>query len=199
MDILKVTKSSKCFSEIDSLIIVIASLAISFEYKLNGVAVYNPEDYAVLEGLSSGKMVRLPLHGPVEAALKGLKPDLIEITIEDMKPSTQTYQVNTSALQKTINYIFSPYFVVFYENNYSDARQKFGKDFSKWPVSWRMGWVVRNALSHNGKVFFKDLTTPSIYWKGVVVSPSQQDTPIETILNFTDMLLLLFDMESDLQ
>jgi len=199
MDIIKITKNSKCFSEIDSLIIVVASLAISFEYKLNGFAVYNPGDYAALEGLSSSKIVRLPLYGPVETALNDLKPDLIEITIEDKKPSIQTFQVWTSALQKTINYIFSPYFVIFYENNYSEARQKFGKDFLKWPASWRMGWVVRNALSHNGKVYFKNLTTPSIDWKGVVISTSQQDKPIESILNFTDILLLLFDMESDLK
>jgi len=199
MDTYRVTKNSKCFSEIDSLLIVIASIAISFEYKLKGDAIYNPGDFAVIEGLSSGKMIRLPLHGPVEAALNGLKPDVIEITIEDMKPSTKTYQVKTSALQKTINYIFSPYFIAFYENNYSEAKQMYGKDFSKWPASWRMGWAVRNALSHNRKVFYKDLTAEPIDWKGVVISPLLQNTPIETILNFTDMLLLLFDMESDLK
>ena len=60
-------------------------------------------------------------------------------------------------------------------------------------------YTVRNALSHNRKVFYKDLTAEPIDWKGVVISPLLQNTPIETILNFTDMLLLLFDMESDLK
>jgi hypothetical protein len=198
MTTFEVKKSSKCYTEIDSLIIIIASLAISFEYKISGKAIYNPGDCAVLEGLSSGKMIRLPLHGPVEAALKDLKPDLIEITIEDLEPTTKTYQVTTSALQKTINYIFTPFFVTFYENNYSEAETKFGSTHTTWPVSWRMGWIVRNVLSHNGKVFFKNLSTPPITWKGTVISPAQQNTPISNILNFTDTLLLLFDMETDL-
>jgi hypothetical protein len=199
MDVIKITKDSRIFSEIDSLVIVIASLAISLEFKLTGAANFKPDNFIILEGFSTGKMVRLPLFGPIETALKGLKPDSIEITIEDMKPSIQTYQETTSALRKTINYVFSPYFVTFYEKNYEEAKQKFDKDYNKWPSSWRMGWVVRNALSHNGRVFFRNLEKAQIEWKGVSISPVHQDTPIENFLNFTDILILLFDMEFDLK
>ncbi|MFH6960792.1 hypothetical protein ACHRV1_25630 [Flavobacterium aquidurense] len=193
-----IKKGNRSYDQIDSLIIVIAAIAISFEYKIKNTAIYNPGDYVALEGLSTHKIIRLPLHGPIEAALQNLKPDTIEITVEDMAPTSTTYQVNTSALQNTIDYIFSPYFVAFYENNFSAAKTKFGTDFITWPVSWRMGWIVRNALSHNQKIYFTNLSTPAITWKGVTISPNQQNIPLRNILNFTDILLLLFDMERDL-
>ena len=198
MHTIEINKQSRSYQEIDSLIIVIAALGISFEYKINNAVNYKPGDYVTLEGLSTQKMIRLPLYGPVEAAINNQKPDIIAITIEEMAPSINRYQVNTSALSNTIDYIFSPYFVTFYENNYSDAETKFGNDFVKWHVAWRMGWVVRNALSHNGRIHFKKLSTPPITWKGLTISPEQQNTPLRSILNFTDMLLLLFDMEAAL-
>lgn len=153
----------------------------------------------VLEGLASGKMIRLPLFGPIETTIKNLKPDLIEITIEDLSPSTQKYEKNITILGKTIDHITLPHLIMFYESNLSDAEVKFGKtNHAKWPASWRMGWVVRNALSHNNRIHYKTKETPPVTWNLLTVSPSMQDIPIGTLVNFTDIVLLIFDMENDL-
>lgn len=198
MEIINVTKQNRSYSEFDSLVIILASLYTALEYKRIGKADCNPGDSVLLEGLSSRKMIRMPLYGPIEAALNNLKPDLIEITIEDLVQSTQIYQVNISSLQKTINYICMPHFVSFYEANISEAENKFGETYSIWPASWRMGWVVRNALSHNRKIYYKNPTTPAVAWRSATISPSMQDTPIETVMNFTDIILLILDMDNDL-
>jgi hypothetical protein len=58
-----------------------------------------------------------------------------------------------------------------------------------------MGWVVRNALSHNGKVLFKNMKSDPVKWDEIVVSPANQHEPISNVINFTEMLLLLLDME----
>lgn len=194
-----ITKSSRCYSEIDSLIIVMAALQLSLDYKHSGQANYNPGDYLVAEGLSTGKMVRLPIYGPIEAVIANKKPDEIRITVETLSPPQVRYATYTDALIQTINYIIMPYFVTFYENNSNDAIAKFGSDFTKWSSTWKMGWVVRNALSHNGKIFFKNLSTPPIDWKGIVVTTSFQHKPLHDIFSFADILLLLLEMEEELK
>ncbi|MBS4063809.1 MAG: hypothetical protein KGZ74_04585 [Chitinophagaceae bacterium] len=198
MEEIIISKSSRCYSEIDSLIIVMAALSLSMEYKHSGKANYNPGDYLVAEGLSTGKMVRLPLYGPIEAVLINRKPDQITLTVEKKSPPTVRYETYTDALKQTINYIITPYFVTFYENNLNYAINKFGSDYSKWSGVWRMGWVVRNALSHNGKIFFKNLKTPDIDWNGIIVTTSFQHKPIHEIFSFADILLLMLEMEAEL-
>ncbi len=175
-----------------------AALSLSMEYKHSGKANYNPGDYLVAEGLSTGKMVRLPLYGPIEAVLINRKPDQITLTVEKKSPPTVRYETYTDALKQTINYIITPYFVTFYENNLNYAINKFGSDYSKWSGVWRMGWVVRNALSHNGKIFFKNLKTPDIDWNGIIVTTSFQHKPIHEIFSFADILLLMLEMEAEL-
>ena len=92
-----------------------------------------------------------------------------------------------------------PMFVTFYENNYKHFEKHFGKKYNLWPDAWRMAWVVRNAMSHNGNIYFKDLNTSPINWNVVTISPLDQNKELKTFLNFTDTLLLLFDMEESLK
>jgi len=67
MEEIIITKSSRCYSEIDSLIIVMAALSLSMDYKHSGKANYNPGDYLVAEGLSTGKW--LGYHSMVQLRL----------------------------------------------------------------------------------------------------------------------------------
>lgn len=198
MQTLIINRGDRHYQEIDSLVIIFAALAVSMDYKTNGQSKYNPGDYIVIEGLSSAQMIQLPIYGPIETVIANKKPDVIEITIEDFSPLEGTDGTVTSSLKDTFNYICSPFFLAFYEKNYSIAQSKYGSNYSNWPASWRMGWVVRNALAHNGKIHFRDMTTQPINWKNASVSPADQGVALESILNFTDILILLFDMENDL-
>lgn len=200
MDIINISESKRSYPEFDSLIIVTAAIAISLEYRMKGSALYRPGEYLTIEGLSSGKMIRLPLHGPIEAVIANRKPDEIQITILEYNALSKGSKPEISALQDTLNYVFSPYFITFYERNYEDAESKFGKEYATWPSSWRAAWVVRNALSHNGRVYYKDATTPGVTWRGLKISPADQDTKLlGEKLNICDLLILLLDMEHDLE
>ena len=151
-----------------------------------------------LNGLTSKKTIKLPLYGPVELALQNLMPDLIELTVIDSIKKEEKNSNPLFSIIETLNYIVSPFFITFYENNYLAAEAKFTRNYSIWPSSWRMGWVVRNALSHNRKIYFRDMSTTPISWREATISPADQNIEIEKYLNFTDILLLLFDMEADL-
>lgn len=196
---MNITPENKCYDNINSLVTSFASLYFALEYQRLGNVTCGPGDYVILEGLSSGKMLRLPIWGPIEAVLNNLKPNSIEITVEDLTPSTQKFINNITVLNKTIDHIILPHLIIFYENNISNAEIKFNKkNYSKWPASWRMGWVIRNALSHNYCIHYKDKETPSVTWRLLEISPAMQGKPIEKIINFTDIMLLILDMENDL-
>ena len=98
------------------------------------------------------------------------------------------------------------YFINYYEKNYAKAEIKFDKiygrkKYEKWSNSWRMGWVVRNALVHNGRVFYSQAKsdTPPVSWYSTIVSPKNQgDALLGNFLNSVDLLILVLDMDSDL-
>jgi hypothetical protein len=196
MEIIKIGKNSLLYPEINSMVIIFAALCISINYKNNGTEI-KPGEYATIECLSLNKCVCLPVYGPVEAVIDNKKPDLIEITVMDFcKPSQRIVEFE---FIETSKYLISPFFITFYERCYDTAKKKFGVNYSSWPDSWRMAWVVRNSLSHNGCIYYKDLKTPSVTWKGISISPSDQDKPLlYKYYSIGDLVILMIDMEKDL-
>ncbi len=100
-----------------------------------------------------------------------------------------------------MGYIFSPVFLDFYERYLDQAEQKFGKFKStpdKWPDSWQFAWVIRNAIAHNYKIYFKEEDPKPTTWLGITISKDEQGIPLENLFNFADLIVLLFAMEKDL-
>jgi hypothetical protein len=199
MRIITITNKSKCYEEINSLLVILAALAIALEYRKTGKAIYKKGECIALEGHSLKEKIKLPIYGPIEVALIDKKPIEIKIEIAKLDLVNQSGKLSISVLEKTIYFIFMPIFVTFYENNYKHFEKHFGKKYNLWPDAWRMAWVVRNAMSHNGNIYFKELNTSPINWNVVSISPLDQNMELKTFLNFTDTLLLLFDMEESLK
>ena len=61
-----------------------------------------------------------------------------------------------------------------------------------------MGWLVRNSLSHDKKISFSDSTSREIEWRGKVIKTSDNNDPIHQHLNFTDIFILMFDIDEEL-
>ena len=90
-----------------------------------------------------------------------------------------------------------PIFVTFYENNYNHFEKLFGKKYNLWPDAWRMAWVVRNAMSHNGNIYFKDLNTSPINWNVVTISHLDQNK--DKIATGKKVLLSKYDVSEDIK
>jgi len=121
------------------------------------------------------------------------------IEIVELDNIDESVKLVISVLEETIYYIFIPIFVNFYENNSNHFEELYGNSYDLWPNSWRMAWVVRNAMAHNGNVYFKNLKTLPITWNSITISPLDQNKELKQFLNFTDTLILLFDMEESLK
>ncbi|MEY5068436.1 MAG: hypothetical protein RLZ47_298 [Bacteroidota bacterium] len=202
METIKITKQSRSYQQIDSLVIIVAALATSLDYRNQGAANYNPGDYIVAVGKSTNKMVRFPIFGPVEAALINKKPDQIAIVVEEIAPSKHNYNKTITVLSKTLDHVFLPFLIDFYESNIKEATGKFG-DFKtnseSWPDSWQMGWVVRNAIAHNHKIDFRDKNSKPRTWSGVTISKENDGEPIADFFNSADLIILLLEMEKSLK
>jgi len=200
MDTIKISNDHCLFPEVNNLIIVIAGLATAMEYYEKGSVNFEPGSFVMVEGLSTGVMVRLPLHGPVEAAIQNKKPDAIELTVEMSAPSKEKYTTTTAGFKEVINFIFMPYLVSFYERKLQEVKNKFTSKNGDWPVAWRMAWVVRNAISHDGNVSYKNPSTLGVTWRGLTISPSNQGQQVlGGLMSTADLLILMIDMAIELE
>ncbi len=101
-----------------------------------------------------------------------------------------------------IDFIFNPMFVNYYESVKPKIEKIMGytsRNQSNWSNDiFRMGWLVRNSLSHNKKISFSDSSSRDILWRGKVIQTSNHNEPIHQHLNFTDIFILMFDMDEEL-
>ena len=87
----------------------------------------------------------------------------------------------------------------FFEQCREDLERKFGTEVSGWPAVWNFGRVVRNAMSHGGKVHFTNSGASPVSWKGLTYSPADNGRQIlHSDLWPGDIFDLIIEMDSHL-
>jgi hypothetical protein len=195
--IYEIKNLDSCFDEFYSLLIVVASLATAAQVHASGVVDYKQGDTIALECRHlSDKEVHLPLFGLVQSALAGITPHLIEILVKHRSHDTPHYRMNTKGFSRSIEFIFQPFFVNFYEQFSQEIYIKYGAIDKYAPQVWQMGWLVRNAISHNGCVYFREKNHQPVAWKGLVLGPHNNGQKIfHNIFSPGDLIILMLEME----
>lgn len=70
-------------------------------------------------------------------------------------------------LARALLRIVSPLFLQFYETYQPWWVKKYSGDQSKWPEALRFGRVVRNAISHGGRIMWASPNVPPVTWSGL--------------------------------
>lgn len=189
--------SDGCFDDFYSLLVAIASLATAAQWHTSGTVDFKPGETIALEcSHLSDREVHLPLFGPVQSALAGVTPQVIQISVKQRNPSPPSYKTKTSGFAGAVETIFQPFFVNFYERHSGEIATKFGKIDKQAPSVWQMGWVVRNAVSHNGCVYFRDPAHQSVAWQGLVLSPQDNGKRLfHSIFSAGDLIVMMLEME----
>jgi hypothetical protein len=191
----KILKNSDLFLEFSTLLIALQGVCISSELILTGTINHKQGDWLTIEANHLDLRIRLPLVGPIQAALANSSPEFMEIEVIQGRDKDVEFLHTTSGFQKFVNSIFLPFLVSYFEKNKIYISTKFPAGRDTWPDAWQMGWAVRNASSHNGSVFTKTTTKP-IHWNGLRFSPN--DEPHKNILSLVnggDILVLMLEME----
>jgi hypothetical protein len=59
-------------------------------------------------------------------------------------------------------------FVAYFERHVDAVVARWCKErLGQWPMLWRFGWAVRNALVHNGCIHFTSSASPLVEWRGL--------------------------------
>jgi hypothetical protein len=191
----RITKQTGFYDELCTLMIALQGVAVSTEYILNNKAEYAAGDHLTVEAKHLASKVRLPLFGPIQAAIHNLEPDQIDLTVVSDRQAEQNFSHQISGFQKFVNAIFKPFLVSYHEAHKDEIEHKFPSGRHTWPDAWQMSWAVRNATSHNGTVF-NDPHRKPVSWRGIHHSPSDDKTsPLLEKINGGDLLILLLEME----
>jgi len=198
-ELVVVTQNAQLFSELNTMITVTAAFCIAADLHVSGHINYQAGDYVTFEGHLLKKNVRLPLVGPVGAALVSRLPDEIGITVEDPSAPAKPFKHEARGIGDLLTSVFQPMLVNYFEKQRPALEARYGADRTCWPAAWQMGWLVRNGLSHGNKVFFERPSQKPVTWGGIALSHADNNKRLVFgILNQADLLLLLFDMEDSL-
>ncbi|CAN5320548.1 hypothetical protein BH11PSE10_BH11PSE10_13760 [soil metagenome] len=196
--IYRLTAQHTLYEDVNVLLIAIAGLATAATVHVDGKANFNAGDYVTIEGRHLDLRVRLPIHGPVEAALGNRKPDVIELEAVAGRDIERVYAVVTAGFADYVDRLFLPFLVAYFERHRHHITAKYKADRLAWPSSWQMGWAVRNAASHGG-IAFDQPTRKSVSWRGLTFGPSDEPArSLLKLLNGADILLLMFEMSQEL-
>ena len=189
----------RLFELMNILLIQTASLATAAKYHTDGEVNFKAGDYIAVEGNLLDIDVRLPLFGPVEAALEEKEPDLIELRIVEKPEKKKAYSRETSGFAKVVVHFIKPIFVDFFETYKPFLEESLRGNHYNWPGVWNFGRVIRNSISHGGEIYFKKSTAQSVSWYGLTYGPPDNgQLAVSGDLSFTDMLILMFEMDDEL-
>lgn len=192
-----VVKTTGFYPELNVLMIALQGVAVAAALTVHGKVEFQPGDFVNIEALHLKHGVRLPVHGPIEAALQNRQPDSIHVTVDAVVPAASP-GVQTAGFASFVNAIFLPFLVSYHERHRSAVAAKFSTDRTSWPEPWQMSWAIRNAASHAGTVFEKQTQRP-VSWRGLTFGPNDEPTrKLLSQVNGGDILLLMREMEEAL-
>jgi hypothetical protein len=87
----------------------------------------------------------------------------------------------------------------FFERNLPTLKATYGTTPVSWPDPWDFGRVVRNAMSHGGKINISNATAAPVRWKGLCFSHADNGRQIlHTDLWPGDLFNLILEMDAAL-
>ncbi len=194
-------KGDRIMNHIYPFLVYMDSLYFSMKIQRDGFLEKDYRGYVTIEGMSVKMEVRFPLCGPVRSVIDNRKPDFVELVFVDNQKVGEVIG-ERGFTSEIIDFLFFPMFLNYYESVKNEILQITGsppKFQSKWTNEvFRMGWLVRNSLSHNKNISFNDSSSREIKWRGKNINPSNHNEPIYLHLNFIDIFILMFDIDDEL-
>jgi hypothetical protein len=151
--------------------------------------------------------VGIPVRGALENALAEKYPDGIEIDISPREPTHLLLDAwaaglqaspKSRGLQTIVPKLITPVFVEFYEAYKQWVYNHFGS-LDRATPAWQFARIIRNSISHDGKVLISDATAKPATWHGLTYGPADNGrVTIGGDLSSGDILILILEMSDEL-
>jgi hypothetical protein len=74
-------KNTDFFTELNTLLIALQGIGVTSEFILAGKVNHKPGDFLTIEAKHLDMQIRVPLVGPIQAALGNIDPDFIDLEV----------------------------------------------------------------------------------------------------------------------
>jgi hypothetical protein len=193
-----------------TLIYSVACTTLAARVVLQGGATpFAPNTRAELESRLFPIDVWLPMTGVVEMALHSQSPAFIAVifapqsmrVLPEPRGTTTTHGQSVhwvkGSLTPPMFNIISPLFVEFFESHRHWIEQKFGKNPKKWLPIFDFARVIRNAMSHGGKLRITNPTAKA-QWYNLKYSIENNGRNILLDFGMGDFVVLMFEIADEL-
>jgi len=194
----KITNRARYFADFESYLVALHGFALVAEASNRGTASnYRASDVVAL-GCKQSPEQWLWAPAPT-VALLALNHSPQELSLErrgcSLPPAGAT--LNLGALD-TLLYTFGQALATnYFERHIPHVKTKYGDAPNGWPDVWNFGRVVRNAMSHGGKITFASLNAQPVQWRSLNYSPANNGLRIlHTDLWPGDLFNLIQDMDA---
>lgn len=144
--------------------------------------------------------IALPLVGPLQIAMKGEVPDIIDvglIALEDAQSDLVGEATTTSGFNHVLGHLVKPVFLAFFERYNVWLTENLG-DAVNWPATLNFARVVRNAIAH-GSINIRTPSTPPVVWRGLSYSHADSGRDIfSSDIGPTDLIGLMIEADWEL-
>jgi len=118
-----------------------------------------------------------------------------------INPSPPKHPIFLPNVQVLIARLVGDAFVSYYERHLDAVEARWGREAqgNRPMVSW-FAWAVRNACSHNGKIYIKGRDHQAIQWRNLNYDFNDNERPILfDDLTGVELILLMEEMDSALR
>ncbi len=190
----------------DSFVVVLAAAAAlrqAYVAHLEGKAVkYDPDDSASIQGMSHVTGVRL-YYRPADVlnplAEEGWPRELVffeqPLGAERSEPSEGVTEYRSAKGFRGVTVVMMrAAFIGYYEAVQPTVH--FGDQLGQWPPVWRFGRIVRNGLTHDGRIDIRNPSAAAESWRSFTYSPADNGKPLLFHdLAIPELLYLMIEMQ----
>lgn len=167
-----ISRSVSYMPDFESYLVGLFGFAMSVEAANSGAAKpYGEEDTVMLGCRQSNSNWYWRPAPTIEMIAKNVS--ISHLYLERFEGTTQPNDDNLTlgALETLLFNLGQSLGVNYFERSKPQVIQKFG-DVSNWPDVWNFARIVRNSMSHGGKVHFDNPNANPVSWRGLVYAPS---------------------------
>jgi hypothetical protein len=188
------------FPDLSAYVILFACMGVAVNVHTHGAPPKGPGSFGTIHAGNLDGEIHVILDGILDTALRTSSLPSIGLRFAQKQPVNPSPLGWSSGFQKAIEHIGQSFFLNFYERWSDRVRNACKlKQLKSWPSAWQFAWVVRNALAHDGCIFFKDSKAPAISWRGLSFAPSNNgDRLLHARITTGDLLVLALEMQDEL-
>jgi len=193
------------FDELVRLAVSLGSIGVCLELQKSGKAKpFGNNDTITIVGKSdvSGLEIHFRPRPLFDRLLSpsGRQPRFLNLVKQPINPSPPEHPIFLSKIQLMMARLIGDAFVSYYERHVDAVEDKWGEARREWHQVWRFGWAIRNACSHDGKIFIHYPNHPGVEWRSLKYDFSGNGRPVLfDDLTGVELILLMEEMDAELR